>query len=77
MYSSNRILNEVTKNSIYSIGYAVYSSLKYSNKDIQKRYGKMDIKEAIARVQKKLNLKNTDYKNNILSREEEFKIFLK
>ncbi|QDF28751.1 LTA synthase family protein [Halarcobacter anaerophilus] len=70
MYSSNRILNEVTKNSIYSIGYAVYSSLKYSNKDIQKRYGKMDIKEAIARVQKKLDLKKADSKY-ILSREED------
>lgn len=70
MYSSNRILNEVTKNSMYSIGYAVYSSSKNSSKDIQKRYGKMDINEAINRVEKSLNIVNEDSKY-ILSREED------
>ncbi|RXJ80203.1 sulfatase [Arcobacter sp. F2176] len=70
MYSSNRILNEVTKNSMYSIGYAVYSMSKNSSKDIQKRYGKMNISEAISRVKKRLNIENTDSKY-ILSREEE------
>ncbi|MGB5868371.1 MAG: LTA synthase family protein [Arcobacteraceae bacterium] len=62
MYSSNRILNEVTKNSFYSIVYAIYSSKKHSTKDVAKRYGKMDISEAIARVQKRLNITNTDPK---------------
>lgn len=62
MYSSNRILNEVTKNSFHSIVYAIYSAKKHSSKDIAKRYGIMDIKEAIARVQKQLKLENTDPK---------------
>lgn len=62
MYSANRILNEVTKNSIYSIGYAIYSSKKHSSKDISKRYGKIEIAEAIQRVQKRLNIQNTDPK---------------
>ncbi|MGB5917558.1 LTA synthase family protein [Arcobacter sp.] len=70
MYSSSRILNEVTKNSMYSIGYAIYSMSKNSSKDIQKKYGKMDISEAISRVKKILNIENTDSKY-ILSREEE------
>jgi phosphoglycerol transferase MdoB-like AlkP superfamily enzyme len=62
MYSSNRILNEVTKNSFYSVMYAVYSSKKHSTNDVAKRYGKMDIKEAILRVQKRLNIVNADEK---------------
>ncbi|MBD3841785.1 MAG: sulfatase-like hydrolase/transferase, partial [Campylobacterales bacterium] len=60
MYSSNRILNEIAKNSIYSIGYAVYSSKKHSTKDIAKRYGSMDIIEATNRVQKLLNITPND-----------------
>ena len=67
MYSSNRILNEITKNSLYSIGYAIYSNKKHSSKDVAKRYGNMDIKEAINRVQKRLNIKDFDEKY-ILSR---------
>ena len=47
MYSSNRVLNEVTKNSFHSILYAIYSNKKHSTKDVSKRYGKMDIGEAI------------------------------
>ena len=62
MFSSNRILNEITKNSLYSISYAIYSNKKHSSKDIAKRYGKMDIKEAISRVQKRLNIKSQDEK---------------
>jgi len=69
MYSSNRMLNEITKNSLYSIGYAIYSNKKHSSKDVAKRYGKMDINEAIKRVQKRLNITNTDPKY-ILSRVE-------
>jgi phosphoglycerol transferase MdoB-like AlkP superfamily enzyme len=62
MYSSNRILNEITKNSLYSIAYAIYSNKKHSTKDIAKRYGKIDINEAISRVQKRLNIQNADKK---------------
>ena len=56
MYSSNRVVNEITKNSIYSVGYAVYAQKKYGNK--VKRYGKMDIPEALQRVKKTLNIKS-------------------
>lgn len=56
MYSSNRLINEITKNSIYSVAYAVYAQKKYGNK--VKRYGKMDIKEAFSRVEKMLNIKS-------------------
>ena len=62
MFSNNRILNEITKNSIYSIGYAIYSTKEHSSKDIEKIYGKMDIKEAIRRVQKELNIKDSNKK---------------
>jgi phosphoglycerol transferase MdoB-like AlkP superfamily enzyme len=70
MYSSNRILNEITKNSFHSIIYAIYSTKNHAQKDISKRYGKMDINEAILRVQKRLNIKHTDEKF-ILNRFEE------
>ena len=40
MYSTNRILNEVTKNSLYSVGYAIYANKQYSSKVI-KLYGKV------------------------------------
>jgi phosphoglycerol transferase MdoB-like AlkP superfamily enzyme len=38
MYSSNRILNEVTKNSLYSVGYAMYANKMYATNAI-KVYG--------------------------------------
>lgn len=69
MYSSNRVLNEVSKNSIYSIGYALYSSFKHSNKDIQKRYGNMSIDEAIKRVEKRFKIEQGDAKY-VLNRKE-------
>ena len=62
MFSDNRILNEVTKNSLYSIGYAIYSNAKHGTKDIAKRYGKMDINEAKQRVQNRLGIENADDK---------------
>ena len=55
MYSSDRVVNEITKNSIHSIGYAIYSNQKYSNEKLTK-YGEMDIKEAMERVSKQLNI---------------------
>jgi len=59
MYSSNRILNEVAKNSPYSIGYAIYSNKKFSAK-VAKKYGKMDIKEALNRVSRALKIEGND-----------------
>ena len=56
MYSSNRMVNEITKNSIYSVAYAIYINKKHGSKKLMKQYGKMDTKEALARVLKRLNL---------------------
>jgi len=55
MYSTNRILNEVTKNSLYSVGYAIYANKKYASKVI-KLYGKMPVEEALSRVQNNLGI---------------------
>ena len=59
MYSSSRIVNEVTKNSLYSIGYAIYANKKYATKAI-KLYGKMSNDEAMQRMQKTLGIHNND-----------------
>jgi len=63
MFSSNRIINEVSKNSIYSVGYAIYSNKKFSAK-VAKKYGKMDIKEALSRVSKRLGIEGNDIDSN-------------
>ncbi len=55
MYTNNRVVNEITKNSLYSIGYSIYANKKY-NTDVTKQYGNMDIKEALSRVKKRLNI---------------------
>ena len=31
MYSTNRIVNEIAKNSLYSVGYAMYTNKRYAN----------------------------------------------
>ncbi|MDX2506971.1 MAG: LTA synthase family protein [Gammaproteobacteria bacterium] len=59
MYSSDRVVNEITKNSIHSIGYAIYSNNKYGNSKLEK-YGEMDIKDAMSRVSKALNIDLAD-----------------
>ncbi len=59
MYSSNRILNEITKNSLYSIGYAIYVNNKNNTKKLLNQYGEMDSIEALNRVKNRLNLTNT------------------
>ena len=60
LYSSNRVLNEVTKNSLYSVLYAVYANKYESN---VKRYGSMPINDALDRVKQRLNIQNgqSDY----------------
>jgi len=58
MYSSSRLVNEITKNSIYSIGYAIYSNRKHNANKVIKQYGKMDIQEAIKRVKKRLHIQS-------------------
>ncbi|MFY9142991.1 LTA synthase family protein [Sulfuricurvum sp.] len=55
LYSTNRMANEIAKNSLYGIGYAYYSYTKESG-DLIKSYGKIDLKDAYARVSEKLNI---------------------
>jgi phosphoglycerol transferase MdoB-like AlkP superfamily enzyme len=62
MYSSNRMINEITKNSIYSIGYAMYVNKKHGSKNLIKQYGKMNIEEALSRVKKRLNIESLNAK---------------
>jgi phosphoglycerol transferase MdoB-like AlkP superfamily enzyme len=59
MYSTNRIVNEVTKNSVYAVGYAIYANKKYATKAI-KLYGKMRSSEALERMQKVLGIEGND-----------------
>ena len=62
MYSSNRMVNEITKNSIHSIAYAMYVNAKNEGGGIVKKYGKMDVATAIKRVEKRLNIESLDAK---------------
>jgi phosphoglycerol transferase MdoB-like AlkP superfamily enzyme len=55
LYSTNRMANEIAKNSLYSIGYAYYSYSKESDKLVQS-YGKIDLPEAYKRVSTRLNI---------------------
>lgn len=55
LYSTNRMANEIAKNSLYSIGYAYYSYSKESDKLIS-NYGVIPLKEAYGRVCGKLDL---------------------
>jgi phosphoglycerol transferase MdoB-like AlkP superfamily enzyme len=59
IYSRNRVLNEVTKNSLYSVGYAIYANKRYATKAI-KLYGKMPIKEVLERMETRLGIKGND-----------------
>ncbi|MBE0496481.1 MAG: sulfatase-like hydrolase/transferase [Campylobacterales bacterium] len=54
-YSTNRIINEITKNSMHSVAYAYYSSKKHGSKSI-KRYGKMELSEAYSLASQMLNI---------------------
>ncbi|PHS41745.1 MAG: sulfatase [Sulfurovum sp.] len=60
MYSTNRIVNEVTKNSLYSIGYAMYTNKMYATKAI-KQYGQMSTEEALQRMQNTLGIEGNDF----------------
>ena len=53
-YTNSHLVNEVTKNSIYAIGYAYYSQ-KTTSFDV-KRYGIMPIEEAFKRMGRQLDL---------------------
>lgn len=60
LYSTNRVINEITKNSVYSIAEAYYRNTKKA--DISKIYGKMEIKEAYENTSKILNINSNDEK---------------
>ena len=64
LYSSNRVLNEVTKNSLYSVLYAIYSNKHESNLN---NYESMPIDDAIARVRQRLNIQD-EHPNYIFNR---------
>ncbi|WP_373069645.1 LTA synthase family protein [Sulfurimonas sp.] len=66
MYTSNRMVNEITKNSVYSIAYAIYVSNKHGTNQIKKIYGDMNIKEAFLRVTKRLNINKSDQEVSLL-----------
>lgn len=55
LYSTNRMANEVAKNSLYSIGYAYYSYSKEAG-HLLSSYGRMPAAEAYARVSRSLNI---------------------
>jgi len=69
MYSNNRALNEITKNSIHSILYAMYINKAHGSDKLIKQYGKMDLAEAYRRVHQTLHIKSLD-KISPLRREE-------
>jgi len=60
MYSSNRTLNEITKNSLHSILYAMYINKVHGSDTLVKQYGKMPLDEAYTRVYKTLNISSND-----------------
>lgn len=55
LYCTNRMANEIAKNSLYSIGYAYYSYSKESDKLVGS-YGDIGLNEAYERVAKHLNI---------------------
>jgi phosphoglycerol transferase MdoB-like AlkP superfamily enzyme len=54
LYSTNRMANEIAKNSLYSIGYAYKRNAK--EEDLVNPYGKIELSEAYGRVGTKLSL---------------------
>jgi len=74
MYSSNRTVNEVTKNSLYSVGYAIYANKHFASKTI-KLYGKMKKEEALKRMQNVLKISDNDLKTKSPFRRTEYTHF--
>ena len=56
MFSPNRLLNEITKNSTYSLIRAIYANKRYETKMDINDYGRMSPEEAMARVKKRLHI---------------------
>lgn len=61
LWSKNRAINEISKNSIQSILTAVYVNYVYKdNTNYAKQYGNIKIKHALERTKKLLNIKSVD-----------------
>ncbi|MBD3801484.1 MAG: LTA synthase family protein, partial [Campylobacterales bacterium] len=54
VYTDSHVVNEITKNSLYSIGYAYYSQKKHGV--VMSKYGKMPLDEAYERVSRQLRI---------------------
>lgn len=59
LYSTNRIANEITKNSLHAIGYAYYSSKKHGSKSI-KKYGQIELAQAYEQASEILHINYLD-----------------
>jgi len=60
LWSSNRTVNEITKNSIHSIGSAIDVNINHGDDmNHAQKYGKMDEETAVKRVKKILNITDT------------------
>ncbi len=54
VYTNSHLVNEITKNSLFAIGYAYYSQKRHGG--TADRYGKMKLDEAYARVSRQLRI---------------------
>ncbi|HHJ19227.1 MAG TPA: alkaline phosphatase family protein [Gammaproteobacteria bacterium] len=54
VYSPSHLVNEITKNTVYAVGYAAYSQKQFGANVAA--YGKMPIQEALNRVSQRLNI---------------------
>ncbi len=54
IFSNNRLLNEITKNTIHNVGYAAYSEIRHGGST--KGYGEMSQEEAFSRVASRLHI---------------------
>ncbi len=59
VFSTDQLTNSLGLNSLYTVGFAVYSMKNEGN--AAKMYGKMEVAEAIARVRKYMNLSDADF----------------
>jgi phosphoglycerol transferase MdoB-like AlkP superfamily enzyme len=59
-FSNNHLVNEITKNTPYTLGYTVYAQKKYGAD--MRVYGKMPLSEAIARTKRVLDIESNDTK---------------
>ncbi|MEA1916945.1 MAG: sulfatase-like hydrolase/transferase, partial [Campylobacterota bacterium] len=59
VFTSNHLVNEITKTSLYSIGYAYYSQKKHSS-NVKGLYGQNDLNSSIEIVKNYLDINSTN-----------------